>query len=301
MDTRTGRVLVGKNYHEKLPVASLTKIVTACVALDWLEGTNGDRNRMITIPFSAMNLGGANPLGFQAGDQISIRDALFCALMASDNIAAETLAENLGNEMLQRAGQAPGGGGGLGFGKTGRSSGTDFFVAQMNALAKRQGMDRSNFVNSHGLDSDKPKGYSTAADMAKITVYAIEKPSFNFIVSQPQREVSYLRAGQEMRFLVHNTNKMLSMEGVDGVKTGRTTRAGDCLIISVRKQDKIQELQGNQRLRIPYHLIVVTLDSSDRFGQATYLVGEGWRNYEGWLAAGLPAKPGEFIPLVTKP
>jgi len=302
IDTRSGKILDGKNYTEKLPVASLTKIVTACVALDWLEGTQGDRNRFITVPNSMLSMNSANPLKFQPGDQITIRDALFCALMASDNIAAETLAENLGNEMLVKSGRAANTSSSLDlFGKSDKMTGRQFFVDQMNALAQAQGMTRSSFVNPHGLDEDKPRGFSTAEDMAKIAVHALEKPSFNFIVSQTQRDVSYLRQGQEQRYRIHNTNKLLGQYGVDGVKTGRTARAGDCLITSVRKDDKITMLEGNRRIRTPYHLVVVTLNSSDRFGQTIQLADQGWRAYDAWLAAGAPAKRNDRIEILRRP
>ena len=92
IDTRTGKVLVGDNFNDKLPVASLTKIATACVVLDWLTATDGDRNAYISVPNSVREIGGANPLNLQPGDRISMRNSLSSMMMASDNRAAEALA-----------------------------------------------------------------------------------------------------------------------------------------------------------------------------------------------------------------
>ena len=288
VDVTTRKILMARNHEEKLPVASLTKIVTACIVLDWMESTNGDPNQLLTIPASAAGMGGSNPLGMQPGDQVTIRDLRFLALMASDNVAAQTLAENLGNDMWRRDG--------------GRAkSGVDFFVGQMNALAKAQQMEKTRFYNPHGLDHEKPRGYSTAADMARITLYALQKPSFNFIVSQKEREVAYLRGGQKYAFRIYNTNQLVGQGEINGVKTGRTTLAGDCLVLSAQRDDKIEMLEENRYLRTPYHLVVVTLNSSDRFGQGRKLVNDGFIAYENWMAAGRPVDKGGILVMPKAP
>lgn len=284
IDSRTRKVLIGENYDKKLPVASLTKIATACVVLDWLTAVDGDNNAYIEIPPQVVGLGGANPLSLQPGDRLTVRDALFSALMASDNAAALALAEHFGNEMWRRSG-------------ANARSGAEYFVGQMNELAKAKGMTRTKFVNPHGLDHDRAwrNGESTAADMARITLYALEKPSFNFFVAQTERDISFLRGGQQLSFRIFNTNTLLGRLGVEGVKTGRTTKAGDCLVTSVRKTDRIEELPDNRRIRTPYHLIIVTLNSQDRFAQTTNLIHQGWAAYDAWLAAGLPIGRGDVI------
>ena len=278
IDSRTGKVLVGEDFNKKLPVASLTKIATACVAIDWLTATNGDRNAYMSVPAEVTGLGGANPLNLRPGDRITVRDGLFSSLMASDNAAALTLAHHIGGQMWSRAG-------------TRADSEVSYFVEQMNELAKAKGMTRTKFVNPHGLDhgrSRRNQGYSTAADIARIALYASEKPTFNFFVAQKERDLSYLRGAQKLSFRIFNTNKLLGQLGVDGTKTGRTTQAGDCLVLSARKDDKIVELADNRRIRTPYHIIIVTLNSQDRFGQGASLIHQGWSAYEQWLAAGLP-------------
>ncbi len=72
-----------------------------------------------------------------------------------------------------------------------RLTSADLFVAQMNALAKQLKMERTRFVNPHGMDYKvKPLPYSTAEDMARLTRYAMSKPSFRFYVSQKERQIS---------------------------------------------------------------------------------------------------------------
>jgi D-alanyl-D-alanine carboxypeptidase (penicillin-binding protein 5/6) len=271
VDSRTKKIILGDHYDDKLPVASLTKVVSACVALDWLEATRRDKATLIPISPAALAAPGGNPLSLQAGDQISYRDALAAALMASDAVSMWAIAEAIGLEMWQRDG-----------GKA--SDSVSFFVAQMNALAHvRLGMKRSLFVSPCGDESGRKKGYSTAADMARIGIYALEKPAFNFIVQQTVRDVSYFRAGQERRFRVFNTNELLGKQDCDGVKTGRTSRAGDCFLASARRKDEITPLEGNAQLRIPYHLVIVTLNSQDRFGQVAQLIPRAFAEYDRWI------------------
>ena len=164
------------------------------------------------------------------------------------------------------------------------------FVDQMNALARNQGMSRTRFTNPHGLDHAGNAGHSTARDLARLTFYARKHAHFNFLCSQPQRRVSYTRQGQEKAFVIKNTNKLLGRNGVDGVKTGQTRRAGSCLITSVRLPDKIEDMADGRKRRVPYRLVVVVLGSPDRFGQTSQLINQGWGQYQAWLNGGLLVK-----------
>src|SRR4029077_15686343 len=99
------------------------------------------------------------------------------------------------------------------------------FVAQKNALAKQLKMERTRFVNPHGIDwKVKPVPYSTAEDMARLTKYAINKASFRFYVSQKERQISFNRQGQQLNYVLRNTNELLGKNGIDGVKTGCSAR-----------------------------------------------------------------------------
>jgi len=270
VDTRTKKILAGKNYDERLPVASLAKVVSACVALDWWTATRRDLAGLITVSPRAASVEGGNPLGLLAGDQISCRDATASALMASDAVSMWAVAEAVGLEMWQRDG-----------GKAADS--VDFFLRQMNALAISQGMSRSVFATPHGEDSGRKRTLSTAADMARIGIYATEKPAFNFFVQQTERDVSIYRAGQESKFRIYNTNELLGKVDCDGIKTGRNDRAGDCFLASARRKDDITPLEGNAQLRIPYHIVLVTLGSGDRFGQMAALIPAAFAEYDRWI------------------
>ncbi|MDP9292453.1 MAG: serine hydrolase [Verrucomicrobiota bacterium] len=263
-DATSGRVLEARDAEKKLQVGSLTKIATAMVALDWLELSKSDPAQPVTIPESALKIEGNDPISLQPGDQASLRDLLYAALLQSDNIAAQAIAEHVGN-LLQ--------------GSTG--SPLERFVSQMNALARTLHMDRTLFLNPHGLEGGERKlPFSTANDMARLTKYAMGKSSFRFYVSQKEREISIARAsGEQSRYMLHNTNELLGINAVDGVKTGKTHRAGECLIVSAAQPPTTRQ-EGNDYVVIPRRLIVVVLGASDRFGVATQLLARGWQLYD---------------------
>src|SRR5947208_8264005 len=177
-DAQKGYILEEQEPRKKLQVGSLTKIATASVVLDWAERKSGDLNRVVTIPQEAFVGVTENHIGFQPGDNITLRDLLYAALVQSDNIAAYTLAYQVGSKIEP-----------LVPGDT-KYTPVDPFVAQMNALAKQLKMDRTRFVNPHGVDYKvKPLPYSTAEDMARLTRYAMNKASFRFYVSQKERQI----------------------------------------------------------------------------------------------------------------
>ncbi|CAN5628049.1 N/A [soil metagenome] len=279
VDSRSGYVLAERESRQKRQVGSLTKVATAVVVLDWAEKRSGDLNQIAIIPAEALTAGGENNVGFQPGDTATLRDLLYAALVQSDNIAAYALAAHVG-QALQ--------GGESG---AGASSSVGTFVGQMNALAANLRMERTKFVNPHGMDSTKPVPYSTAMDMARLTRYAMDKAAFRFYVSQKERQISFSRAGKPMGYSLRNTNELLGVEGVEGVKTGRTARAGDCLILSAqRKADVIKHSEDSATV-IPRHLIVVLLASANRFPEGQQLLNAGWQMYDQWAAAGRPSNP----------
>ncbi len=269
-DSNTSMVLDSSGASKKLQVGSLTKIATAMVAFDWSEASKADLNQPATVPASAMNLGAQAGVGFTTGDSVTLRDLLYAALLQSDNAAAETIADHVGRAI--------------------DGTGTAGFVKQMNALAHEIGMKNTRFTNPHGLDEAKPFPYSTAEDLSKLTAYAMKQPAFRFMVSQKERKISYQAAsGEQSQYLLRNTNELLGVEGIDGVKTGQTRKAGGCVIISSAKAPESQQ-QGDKVMITPRRLNVVVLGSSDRFGVANGLLQRGWRLYDQWAAAGRPAK-----------
>jgi D-alanyl-D-alanine carboxypeptidase (penicillin-binding protein 5/6) len=279
VDAHTGVVLQEHESKQKRQVGSLTKIATAMVVLDWAEHKGGNLNQTVTIPPSAFAGTLENNIGFEPGDEIALRELLYAALVQSDNISAYTLASYVGS-IIQ--GPAP---------EKSKLTALDVFVTQMNALAKQLKMERTRFVNPHGVDQNvKPLPYSTAEDLARLTQYALNKASFRFYVSQKERQITFRHAGKERRYNLRNTNELLGSQGIDGVKTGRTARAGECLVLSaVRESEIVKEGQG---VRIfPRRIIVVLLGSNSRFAEGGQLIGQGWQLYEQWAAAGRLVDP----------
>ncbi|MFN2508037.1 MAG: D-alanyl-D-alanine carboxypeptidase family protein [Chthoniobacterales bacterium] len=284
VDSKSGYVLQERESKQKRQIGSLTKVATAMVVLDWAEKRSGDLGQVARIPPEAFVGTTENNVGFQPGDTITLRDLLYAALVQSDNIAATTLAAHVG-QAIQGIVPPAGNGGPV-----------DTFVGQMNALAQNLKMERTRFVNPTGFDSNvKPLPYSTAADMARLTRYATNKAGFRFYVSQKERQISFQRAGKRMDYILRNTNELLGTNGVDGVKTGRTARAGDCLILSAqRKADVIKHSETSATV-IPRHLIIVLLGSPNRFVEGGQLLAQAWQLYDQWAAAGRMVEPKKVL------
>ncbi|MEM7144336.1 MAG: serine hydrolase [Verrucomicrobiota bacterium] len=272
VEMNTGKILAAHNGNQRRQVASLTKIAAVTVVLDWAKLTKTDLGQYIQVPLSVTQLGGANPLQLQPGDEITIRDAIYSSIMGSDNASAETLATHVGLDLLRRQG--------------GAGSPADAFVKEMNALAAGHGCRNTRFTNAHGLDHLGKVPYSTAADMARLTISALQKPSFTFYTSQKTRRISFRRGGQVLSFTVTNTNKLLGQYNIDGVKTGLTAAAGQCLVISAERPSTFQNVGEGRTMITKHRLVVVVLNSQNRFDQAVYLLNQGWQNYDAWTAAG---------------
>ena len=99
IDSKTGYILEEQEARKKLQVGSLTKVATASVVLDWVEQKSGNLDQPVTIPQEAFAGTMENNIGFQPGDSITLRDLLYAALVQSDNIAAYTLANNVGSQL----------------------------------------------------------------------------------------------------------------------------------------------------------------------------------------------------------
>jgi D-alanyl-D-alanine carboxypeptidase (penicillin-binding protein 5/6) len=277
MDSDSGHLLLGRNEHKRLAVGSMTNIATAMVVLDWLEVGRHDINEPVVIPPEATEFP-QNPIGFLPGDQAGIRDLLYAALMQSDDIAAYALALHVGEELPAPAPDV---------------TPLQRFVAQMNALARKLGMRDTIFVNPTGLEiNERRLPYSTASDMALLARYAMTRSQFRFYVSQKERQISIDRTmASPGGYTLENTNELLGIDSIDGVKTSTTRRTGPCVILTAaRPPESIQ--QGDKYLITPRRLLVVVLGAASRFDAGRQLLQSGWQAYDRWAAAGRPGKRG---------
>ncbi len=277
MEAHSGKVLVASNASAKRPIASLTKIATGAVAVDWATAAGVDLGTLqITVPQTVTLVGGPNPMNLQPGDRLSMRDALYSALLGSDNLAALTIADHVGRELVTRRGK--------------NADPVAEFVGEMNRLAKALGMTQTRFANPHGLERPGAKAYSTAADVARLSVYAMRRNAFNFIVRQPNRQIRLQGAGGSRTFQVRNSNELIGEPGILGVKTGTTAAAGACLSVCMDRDPLIRQKPDGSKGVTPRRLIVVILNNPDRFTRARGLIRQGWGVYDSWLAAGAPVQ-----------
>ena len=277
VEAYSGKVLVASNAAAKRPIASLTKIATGAVAVDWSIATNADLGTLqITVPPTITLVGGPNPMNLQPGDRISMRDALYSALLGSDNLAALTIADHVGRELITRRGK--------------NTDPVAEFVAEMNRLAKALGMTQTRFANPHGLERKGAKAYSTAADVARMSIYAMRRNAFNFIVRQSERNVRVEGAGGVRSYRIRNTNELIGEPGILGVKTGTTEAAGPCVSVCMERDPLVRLKPDGTKGATPRRLIVVVLNNPDRFNRARGLIRQGWAVYDPWLEAGAPVQ-----------
>jgi D-alanyl-D-alanine carboxypeptidase len=275
VDAFNRKVHVAGNANSKRPVGGLAKIATCMVALDWAEASRVGVNVLAPVPDYATAIAGApSPLGLQPGDTMTLRDLIYATMMGSDNVAAITLGDFVGRDHLAR------------LGKGGHPM--DEFVRQMNQLAKREGCKGTRFTNSHGLENSRPVPYSTAADIARLSVYAASRPAMRFYTNQGTRDVTLYRAGQSLKVGVQNTNQLLGTDGIDGIKTANTAMSGGCCVVSAERASTVLKQADNSSQIYRHRMIVVVLGSANPFYEARGLLQQGWAAYDRWLAAGRP-------------
>ncbi|HEX6923495.1 MAG TPA: D-alanyl-D-alanine carboxypeptidase family protein [Bacillales bacterium] len=203
MEQQSGRVLFAKNAHEKRRIASITKIMTAIIAIE-----SGKLDRKVTISKKAAYTEGSS-LYLKPGNKISLRDLVYGLMLRSGNDAAVAIAEFVGGSV-------------------------EGFVHLMNEKAAQIGMTNTLFANPHGLD-DHEEMYSTAYDMALLTRYAMKNKTFRKITGT---EVYRVDDPDGSGVLVwKNKNKLLTQyKHSTGGKTGYTTIAKRTLV-STAKND----------------------------------------------------------------
>jgi D-alanyl-D-alanine carboxypeptidase len=201
----SGRLLYAHNPHERIAPASLTKILTSILALEY-----GNLDDVVTV--APEDIVGESAMGLVAGEQQTLRELLYGVMLPSGNDAAMAVARYLGGK--------------LGSPDPNAGDAIARFAEMMNVRVKQLGLYDSHFKNPHGLDTKDH--YSSAYDLASLTWYALHIPMFNEIVSS----VSHDAPGHGLL----NTNEMLTRyPGADGVKTGWTDDCGLCLVASATR------------------------------------------------------------------
>lgn len=284
VEAHSGKVLSASGATTKRPVASLTKIATAIVAVDWATATQTDLGTtMIRIPESASLLGSATSLGLHVGDTMSLRDALYAALLSSDNFAALAIAHHVGNDILTRRGKG--------------GDAVAAFVEEMNKLAKFVLAKNTRFTNPHGLDLEPKPGYSTTADIARFSIHAMRRNPITFITRQTSREIKINGVAK----MIKNTNELVGETGILGVKTGTTQRSGPCISVCMDRDPLVRIKPDGNKGVTPRRLIVVVLNSPDRSNRSRKLLRDGWAYYDSWIASGAKVENPKYELLATPP
>lgn len=226
-EMRSGRVLYEHESVKRLSPASLTKIMSALVILE-----KGKLDDQATISRNAARAPKTH-LRLRPGEVFRLGDLLKAMLIVSANDACLAAVEHVGGD-------------------------EDQFVMLMNAKAAALGLTDTHFSNGCGFDG--PEHYSTAEDLAKLSEVALQNPVFRELVRE-EREIITPISGHRA-YVLHNTNRLLGrIPGVEGVKTGFTSKAGRCLIAKVSQNGS--------------DLLLVILNSNRRWNTAVSLIDYG--------------------------
>ena len=201
-DVTYDKILYEKNINEKIPNASTTKILTAIVAYE-----NSNMDDIVEISTKAASIGGSK-INLRKGDKVKMDSLMKGLLMSSGNDAAIAIAEHVSGSVQE-------------------------FCDLMNKKAVELGAQNTNFTTPHGLDNDDH--YTTLNDLLIFSKYFMEIPYLREIANTEKTMIKINNYEKELR----STNEMLFLyDGVNGVKTGYTSKAGRCLITSIESGDR---------------------------------------------------------------
>ena len=204
MEEATGNILYESNPNERLPIASVTKVMTMLLIMEAVDSGKISLDDMVTVSENAMSYGGST-MFLETGEQLTVNDMLKGIAVASANDGCVAMAEHLaGSESA--------------------------FVDMMNEKAKKLGMENTHFMNTNGLDEDDH--YSSARDVA---IMSRELMKHETIFNYTSIWMDTLRGG---KFQLANTNKLIRFyDGANGLKTGSTSKALCCLSAAAKRND----------------------------------------------------------------
>ncbi|HBX24079.1 MAG TPA: D-alanyl-D-alanine carboxypeptidase [Desulfotomaculum sp.] len=225
MDAENGQVLYGKEAEKQMYPASTTKIMTALVALE-----KSSLDEMVEVSQQASSVDGSR-VGLQPGEKLPMEHLLYMLMLTSANDSAEAIAEHIGGSV-------------------------DGFAKMMNQRARELGARNTNFTNPHGLPD--PQHYTTARDLALIGREAMQNENFRRItgtvnikldrkkymspeVLQSVEKLEQIHGPLQEDFYTHNrllTGSYYGYKGANGIKTGYTVDAGQCIVASARRDGR---------------------------------------------------------------
>ena len=222
----SGQVLYAKNAEQKLSMASTTKIMTALLAVEKLP-----LDGVVTVGDEVQNVEGTS-LGLLPGDTLTVFDLISGLMLASGNDAANAVAVAV-------------------------SGSVDAFVGLMNEKANRLGMVNTVFATPSGLDAEAH--YSTAYDMALLTIAALQNDAFSGIVSCSGTTI---QISDRTVWLTNHNRLLKSYDGLVGVKTGFTKKSGRCLVTAAERDGRA--------------IVAVTLSAPDDWNDHRELLDYGF-------------------------
>ena len=201
IEQSTGKVLFGENAHQRLPMASTTKIMTALIAIE-----KGNLDDIVTTASEAYGVEGSS-MYIQKNEKLSLKDLIYGLMLNSGNDAAIAIAIHIGGSI-------------------------EGFADLMNERALSLGLTNTHFVTPNGLHD--PEHYTSAFDLAAIAREAMNNETFREIAATPY----YCTETGNVKRTLKSKNKILwQYEGGNGIKTGYTEAAGKCLVFSAERAD----------------------------------------------------------------
>lgn len=222
IEQSTGTIISEEESHTRLPMASMTKMMTLLIIMENIESGKIKLDDMVPISENAASMGGSQ-VYLSANTTMKLDTLLKSICIASANDATYAIAEYIAGT-------------------------SDAFVKIMNEKAKELGLKDTNFENVHGLDSDNH--FSSAYDMAFIAKELLNHPK---ILEYSSIYEDYITHPNGTNTWIVNTNKLLNYyEGLDGLKTGYTTKSGYCITATAKRNNMrlISVVMGEENNKI---------------------------------------------------
>lgn len=271
-----GTVYFQRNDSDTVPIASVTKVMTALVALE-----NSPLDYTVTVSETAANIGESSA-NLQAGDTMTLDEALKALMIPSGNDAAQAIAESVGAQLADDPSNP--------------ENCTQAFVDAMNAKAVELGMEDTLFTNPHGLDDDgfESDQHSCAKDVSLMCAAAMKSEDFRVVVSGQYSSCTVTRDGVQESIELESTDELIgTYEGTCGIKTGFTDAAGGCFAGANNRDG--QDL---------YAIVLGSTDEETRFSDTTALWDWVYANTIQYPLANsgetVKNQDGKEVPLIAK-